>query len=183
MNLGSCRRSPARSRYLGGPEELDKKSSVFEELRPSAIQKHLIFRPTLQDPQDIEQKSQRLKIKSNSGTSATGPKWFWDQWRPIANLTWKSEVSRLPRWVSTDASKHYLDVIGCICCAFWCTLSHIICKNKIALRFLWKKLAKISDLENLVDFMSILAQKRVPIVNLTKKSEVSIRFQNFITVW
>ena len=46
--------------YLGGPEELDKKSSVSEELRPSAIQKHLIFRPTLQDPQDIEQKSQRL---------------------------------------------------------------------------------------------------------------------------
>ena len=123
------------------------------------------------------------KYKSNSGTSATGPKWFWDQWRPIANLTWKSEVSRLPRWVSTDASKHYLEVIGCICCAFWCTLSHIICKNKIALRFLWKKLAKISDLENLVDFMSILAQKRVPIVNLTKKSEVSIRFQNFIRVW
>ena len=54
--------------YLGGPEELDKKSSVSEELRPSAIQKHLIFRPTLQDPQDIEQKSQRLP-KSE----------FWDQ--------------------------------------------------------------------------------------------------------
>ena len=68
-----------KSFHLGGPEELDKKSSVFEELRPSAIQKHLIFRPTLQDPQDIEQKSQRLKIKSNSGTSATGPKWFWDR--------------------------------------------------------------------------------------------------------
>ena len=55
--------------YLGGPEELDKKSSVFEELRPSAIQKHLIFRPTLQDPQDIDQKSQRLQIQVK----------FWDQ--------------------------------------------------------------------------------------------------------
>ena len=87
--------------YLGGPEELDKKSSVFEELRPSAIQKHLIFRPTLQDPQDIEQKSQRLPTSqilgpvplvpsgsgtSGSGTSATGPKWFWDQchWSQVA---------------------------------------------------------------------------------------------------
>ena len=56
--------------YLEGPEELDKKSSVFEELRPSAIQKHLIFRPTLQDPQDREQKFLGPDFKSTKMISS-----------------------------------------------------------------------------------------------------------------
>ena len=166
-----------------GSWRVRQKVECFWRAEAISYPKTLDFPSNSSGPPRYRTKVPTTPDKSNSGTSATGPKWFWDQWRPIANLTWKSEVSRLPRWVSTDASKHYLNVIDCICCAFWCTLSHIICKNKIALRFLWKKLAKISDLENLVDFMSILAQKRVPIANLGWKSEVSIRSQNFIRVW
>ena len=128
-----------------GSWRVRQKVECFWRAEAISYPKTLDFPSNSSGPPRYRTKVPTTPDKSNSGTSATGPKWFWDQWRPIANLTWKSEVSRLPRWVSTDASKHYLNVIDCICCAFWCTLSHIICKNKIALRFLWKKLAKISN--------------------------------------
>ena len=52
--------------HLGSPEELDKKSSTGEEPRPSALQKHSSFRPTLQDPQDREQKFLKQNLISPS---------------------------------------------------------------------------------------------------------------------